>query len=856
MTDHFKEKGRALLANGYTIVPILKGEKRPSISGWQKAQLTVDDLDRYPGQGVGVLCGQGAHPVIGVDIDISHPVISLAIIAWCKQNLGYAPERVGAAPRVLLVYRAEASGWAKSNSVQFFDETDPVKLNGKTNTQQVEILGNGQQFVAYHQHPDTHRDYEWVDLFSGIEYTRADELPLVTEAQIDALLAEVMRLVRATPSVKVTGSAESPAFKMGSDDLLSLSAPVGTSLPDITALLAYLPNESDDYDMWLKVGMALHHEYGATPLGANSLLLWRQYGSRSAKDDPAQYDYKWRSFGSNSSASTTLRWLLKITHQARRDSEVTERRAAVDQIKAMIRESDDSLRLGGEIAAKIKLLLPDDMLVRNEVIGAFQQQYKVLAGTAMPITQARNLLIGPRDGRVSAKRPMTEFGNAERMLDRYADSLMYVPEISSWFIWTGIYWRKAMQVEIEHLAKETIRALHNEIADVREDDRAAFYEWCAVSQQARMVANMVKLATSDSRVYVPAAELDKDSMLLGVRNGVIDLRTGRLIPPDQQQRITLVAGCDGDMSARAPLFESTVREVFSNDMDMVNYFYRSIGYALMGDPKEDVMFIPFGNGSNGKSTIFGVVRQVFGGYAKSAEASTFISDGKGANAGGAREDLVRLRGARFLYVNEPEENGELREASVKAMTGGDSITARGLYATASVEIKPTWAVFMPTNHKPIVKGNDNGIWRRLVLMPFLRNFEEDPQTVKDPNREEKLLAEMPGILALCVRAALEYQQHGLVAPAVVKSARESYRSQMDLLSEWLEQCCDVGNNYEEVSNRLWISWEIFAKSRGTLSYVKNSISLGKRLEMRFPGFKVPGGLRKRRGVQIKPCFSV
>lgn len=854
MTDHFKTKGRALLANGYSIIPIRRGEKRPAISSWQKSQLGIGDLDRYPDHGVGVLCGQGAHPVVGVDIDVSHPVIGQALIDWCRTHLGAGGERIGAAPRILLAYRATEAGWAKGNSVQFFDETDPIKPNGKRNDQQIEILGNGQQFVAYHEHPDTLRDYEWVDLFGGIEHLNAADLPLVTEDQMDALLAEVMRLVRLTPGVTVSGSAESPALRTGgseADDLLSLSARVGMPIDELDTLMGHLKNEADDYHMWLKVGMALHHEYGGTEQEQAALTLWREYGGRSSKDQPDQYGYKWRSFGDSAGAPTSLRWLLKIAHQAKRDDEVVERRQTVDTIKALIREADDSLKLGGEIATKIKGLLPDDPLMRTEILGAFQQQYKVLAGTAMPVTQARQLLIGTKTAKVLARRPITEFGNAERMLDRFGEGLMFVPEIDAWYLWTGVYWRRAVDVEIQHLAKETIRSLPNEVDGMEEDQRAAFFEWCAVSQQAKMVMNMVKLASSDPRVCVPARELDQHSHLLGVQNGVIDLRTGRLEAPDPAHRITLVAGCDGVLNAKAPLFERTVQEVFSYDMDLVDYFYRVLGYALMGTPTEDVMFIPFGNGANGKSTVFGVVRRAFGAYARAAEASSFISDGKATNAGGAREDLVRLRGARFLYVNEPDENGELREGAVKSMTGGDAITARGVYATASVEIVPTWTVFMPTNHKPIVKGSDNGIWRRLVLMPFERNFENDPTVAKDPKREEKLLQELPGVLALCVRAALAYQKDGLVAPGSVRAARESYRTQMDLLAEWLEDCCDTGGGLEEESNRLWTSWEQFAKGRGILNYVKNSIALGRRLEARFPAAKGTGGVRKRLGIQLK-----
>lgn len=852
MTDHFRNHGRALLANGYLIVPIRKGEKRPAISGWQKARLGMEDLTRYPDHGVGVLCGQGAHPIVGVDIDVSHQVIGPALIAWCRSNLGDGGERVGAAPRILLAYRADSAGWAKGASVQFFDPTDPTKPSGKDNHQQVEILGLGQQFVAYHEHPDTGRDYEWVDLMGGLESLRASDLPVVTEAQIAALLAEVSRLVRTTPGVSVVGSAESPAMRSSSDadDLMSLVARVGMSFAEVERWVSYLENDGDSYDHWTHVGMSLHHEFAGTEHEADALALWKEYGSRSSKDDPKQYDYKWRSFGGGSGAPTTLRWLLKICGQAKREKDHEGRRAALDEAKELIRSQTDSLKLGGkEVLEKLKNLIPDDPLVRTEIIGAFQAHYKALTKTNMPITQARALLVGPRAATVQAKRPLTEFGNAERMLDRYGDGLMYVPEVGTWYIWTGVYWRRAVDVEIEHLAKETIRALVNEMDE--HEERAEFFQFCALSQQARMVSNMVKLASSDPRVAVPARELDKHSHYLGVLNGVVDLRTGALLPPDPELRITLVTACDFDPRAKAPVFERTISEVFSGDEDMVEYVMRTFGYALMGNPIEDIMFIAFGNGANGKSTIFNAVRQAFGSYARSADAASFVADGNKGGGGGPREDLVRLRGARFVYVNEPDENGELREGMVKSMTGGDTITARGIHAKHSVEMTPTWVVYMPTNHKPIIKGNDNGIWRRMGMLPFERNFENDPTVPKDGKRKEKLALEMAGILALIVKAALRYQKDGLVPPKRVLAARDAYRSQMDLLAEWLDECCDLDPSATVSSKELWDSWEMFARGRGLLNYIRSSTALSRRLDTRFPPIRGSGGVRLRSGLRIK-----
>jgi P4 family phage/plasmid primase-like protien len=189
------------------------------------------------------------------------------------------------------------------------------------------------------------------------------------------------------------------------------------------------------------------------------------------------------------------------------------------------------------------------------------------------------------------------------------------------------------------------------------------------------------------------------------------------------------------------------------------------------------------------------------------------------------------------------------------MTGGDTITARTAYAKMSVEVKPTWVVFMPTNHKPIIKGTDNGIWRRLVLLPFERNFDEDKSIQKDPLRQSKLAAELEGILAALVRAAIRFKKTGFFAPAKVQAARDAYRTNMDLLAEWLEECCEVGASFEVPTQHLWASWESYAKSRGLLNYINSSVRLSRRLDGRFETRKGTGGIRMRMGLRLKDDFS-
>lgn len=315
--QHFQRCAPTLIARGYFVVPIPAGGKRCLLTDWPNTRLTAAAADKYPRHGVGVICGKGEYPIVGVDIDISHPGICATVVNWCREHLGSGCERIGAAPRMLLVYRA-AGRWAKGSSIAFFDPTDALKPNGKRNDQKVEILGDGQQFVAYHKHPDTGTDYEWTDVMGGLEHVCAADLPIITDAQVSALLAEVARLVQATPGLEVSGSASTaPSERGDGDNLSALSTRVGDlTFAQVAEMIGHLQNDDADYDTWLSVGAALHHQYRGTEHEGDALQMWRCYGAKSSKDEPSEYGYKWRSFGKSSGPPITLRRLIKLAQDA------------------------------------------------------------------------------------------------------------------------------------------------------------------------------------------------------------------------------------------------------------------------------------------------------------------------------------------------------------------------------------------------------------------------------------------------------------------------------------------------------------------------------------------------------------
>lgn len=606
---------------------------------------------------------------------------------------------------------------------------------------------------------------------------------------------------------------------------------------------------------WVNALMAIHYEFDGSDEALDLADQWSATGDSYA--GRRDVEGRWRSFGRRSGpAPITGRWLLAWRREQTKVADEVQMHTLLAEMQALIDSATDMLGLQTKVLPQVAQMLLQQPVLDIEGYALVAAKAKSF-GVTITKTEFKKLVRAERPPSAASTTPLTEFGNTERMIQKYVGSLMYCPDQDQWFVWSGVYWRAALggRTEIEHYAKETIKDLPNEIND-HVSNQEEFFAFCSMSQRAQMVGNMVKLAQSDKRVCVPSDELDKHTHLLGVKNGVVNLRTGELLSPDPEWRITRVTSCEYNPGAKCPTFEKALRDSFYDDMEMVEYLARAIGYTVLGDPTEELLFIPFGNGANGKGTILNAVRETLGTYGKAADPSTFLSDLQGSSSGGAREDLVRLRGARFVYVNEPDEAGVLREGAVKSMTGNDAITARALYAKASIEILPTWSIWMPTNHKPIIKGTDNGIWRRLVLLPFERNFKNDPLIEKDDTIKARIKLEHPGILAFIVRAALRYQKHGLVAPEKITSAAAAYRSSQDLLEEWMDESCEIDPANSCTVKTLWESWELFARSRGMLHFISSSLQLSRRLDGKFPAAKGPKGVRIRKGLRVRSLDTV
>lgn len=438
--------------------------------------------------------------------------------------------------------------------------------------------------------------------------------------------------------------------------------------------------------------------------------------------------------------------------------------------------------------------------------------------------------------------------NARAFAAEYRGRWAYVPERKKWLEFdtqVGV-WRWQVPEEVRAAAVGVLTKKQRETVSnpnlAPEVARAQNAHW-ANSQRLPRIDAMVDLAATESGMLTRAAELDADPLLLGVQNGVVDLRTGKLLPPDPKRMVTQVCGAEFDADAKCPKWEAFMGQLFPGDAATVETLQRATGYTLTGLNTEEVMFICVGHGANGKSVFSNVVSRVLGGYGKTG-APTLLT-ARDANDTGARNDMAAVCGARLVSVNESQSGDRLDERVVKQLVGREPVSARFLYGEF-FEYTPTFKVWMRTNHRPVITGTDHGIWRRIVLVEFNRMFERHEQ---NPNLEAELMSERSGILNWMLRGAALYLKDGLKLSPAIKQATGGYRKESDLLGQFLTDLTVSGPNTRVVQSDLWGAWRNWCTANGISC--GSRAAFGRRLQERGIESSVSNGMRYYTGVRMR-----
>jgi putative DNA primase/helicase len=438
----------------------------------------------------------------------------------------------------------------------------------------------------------------------------------------------------------------------------------------------------------------------------------------------------------------------------------------------------------------------------------------------------------------------TDLGNARRLVKRHGENIRFIAEWQKWIIWSGNRWEVDNDGAVVRLAKDTVTAMYSEALQITDQSRDDLVRHALRSQAEPRLKAMVSLAESEIEVVLSAKALDSNPWLLGVQNGVVELKTGEFRVGRREDFITNQAGLSYDPNAKCPKWLKFLNTVTGGDKQLQTYLQRAIGYTLTGSVREEVTFVLYGIGNNGKSTFRETLHALQGDYALAADASLLTEQ---RTKGGATEEIARLKGRRFVAVNETNENDQLNEARIKFITSQDTITARYLYGHL-FDFFPTHKAFVTTNHKPIVRGTDEGIWRRLHLVPFTVTISKE--TVEKDFRERWLMPELPGILNWAIKGVAAYLKKGLNPPPIVRAATDDYRQDMDVVGQWLEERCVCEPSASVPSSLAYLDYAAWAQAE--TGWTLSSLRWRRNLSGRgFEADKGTHGKRVIKGLRLK-----
>lgn len=450
-----------------------------------------------------------------------------------------------------------------------------------------------------------------------------------------------------------------------------------------------------------------------------------------------------------------------------------------------------------------------------------------------------------KQGEVNAQAEQTgqrlysfdDTGNAQRFVDLFGDKVRYCYTDKRWLWYDGRKWCTDMTGAVKRLADKAVACMSAELkvyeqtdADEGTDMAKAFEKHMKSSRSNKSKNAMLNEVTH--HVPILPSQLDRYKAALNTPGGVIDLKSGALAPHDPKNYFTKITAVEYSENADCPRWTAFLDDIFGGDKDLIRYVQKAVGYSLTGATSEQCAFFLYGTGRNGKSTFLDIIRDIFGDYAANIQPETIMvrnSQGSAINS-----DIARLKGARLVTSVEPNEGVRINEGLLKQLTGDDTVTARKLYGD-EFEFKPEFKLWMATNHKPVIRGTDTGIWRRIHMIPFTCVI---PEGKVDRRLKYKLAAEMTGIFRWAVEGCLLWQKEGLKMPRAVLEEVREYRREMDVISAFVEDKCTVGKGLSVKSSQLFAAYLNWAEQNN--EYRMSSTKFGMELAKRFEKVKGRG----------------
>jgi putative DNA primase/helicase len=408
------------------------------------------------------------------------------------------------------------------------------------------------------------------------------------------------------------------------------------------------------------------------------------------------------------------------------------------------------------------------------------------------------LLVDNGEARSRAKTEIPEYSDfalADLFAERYGDTFRHVTNRNDWYFYDGRVWTPDDKLNRYTFARELCSELARECPE--EPVKKSL-------THANTIADVIKVVGYDAGMKALVNEFDSNQMLLNTQDGVVDLRSGSIRPHRYEDYFSQITSCgvDGD----CPVWFEFLKRVTCGDDDLVAYLRRVFGYALTGSTKEHALFFLYGSGANGKSKFLEVIAGILNTYHRTAAMQTFIVSTNDQHP----TDLAGLVGSRAVTASETERGRTWDENKIKTITGGDEVSARFMRGDFFSYV-PQFKIIIAGNNKPKLKSTDEAIRRRFNLIPFLATI---PPEERDLDLGEKLRAEYPGILKWAIEGCLEWQRIGLAPPAIVRDATDEYIKSQNVMSNWIEERCDIGYGLRALSNDLYANFKAWAHNSG------------------------------------------
>lgn len=403
----------------------------------------------------------------------------------------------------------------------------------------------------------------------------------------------------------------------------------------------------------------------------------------------------------------------------------------------------------------------------------------------------------------------TDTGNAERFTHASEGLLVYNSDQGCWLQWSGQSWLPDNGIGTQRVAKAVVRGMSRKLKLTK--------AWAIKSESEARRNAMISLARAEPGMSQPDSVFDRDPDSINTPTGIIDLKTGKVSPHDPRMWNTHLASSNV-LFSDAHLFKTFIYQTFMGDNELIEWMHCYLGYCITGRTSEQIFPIWWGQGQNGKSVLLSIMGMLLGNYCKKTSSDTWLQN-RGNQP--VRDDLAALRGARLVWASEPDAGKALSMATIKDATGGEPISCRKLYGQPFT-YTPEFKIAFVTNHRPMVKAQDFGTWRRLRFVPFLYKV---PESEKVPDLAQKLVErEGPSIMGWLVEGAAKWYSLGSLpaCSTILESTNELKRGD-DPLSEFITQDCILGAGTQCAFDALWTAYMNWNEHKGIKQYLSRQV---------------------------------